>query len=515
MGVGIVAAAQSDRVKAEFQELGLDIKMDLADAAAPLEDSLIHASGVARDVFAKLKPILSDVFSDVGPELDGFVDDMGGMVGRISTSFRPLGRAFGTLLDAIGDKADIMGDNLGDAIETLADTTEEHADDIAALFTMVTTSIKWTAEAIGWLSDKYSEFLTVNEVLHRELLGINVDYDQSGNKLGRMNEAMEEAIRAAQGLGTETNNSETAIRNLSDALESFFNPAAEALDAEIRLKEAIKETTEAAKTQGLSEIDRLKNVQSLTGAIAKSAEAEKEATGQTKSATAAFEANIGKLITMAGKNENAKATVNGLATALGYTITKTKSATYAVDRYGNVIKVLPSGKTTKLKADTKAAKAALAALKAELAKIRSKSVTVTVRTVGNTSIYQAGNVKASTREIGGIDRYAAGGVRRTTAPNITARPTILYGEGNGDEAFIPYDPKYRKRATKILNQVASDFGMTKAMQVQASIGGGGSSAVDVRLLFDGRGMDSELMTMLRKRIRVEGGGDVQKALGKG
>lgn len=64
---------------------------------------------------------------------------------------------------------------------------------------------------------------------------------------------------------------------------------------------------------------------------------------------------------------------------------------------------------------------------------------------------------ATARESGGIDRYAQGGLR-FTAPMIASRPTILFGEGRDDEAFIPYDQQYRQRAEGLLSQVAGDFG---------------------------------------------------------
>ncbi len=62
---------------------------------------------------------------------------------------------------------------------------------------------------------------------------------------------------------------------------------------------------------------------------------------------------------------------------------------------------------------------------------------------------------------GGIERYASGG--RRLAPGIATRPTVLFGEGAGPEAFIPYDRRYRSKAMGLVNQVASDLGMTRAM----------------------------------------------------
>ncbi|HEU4752294.1 MAG TPA: hypothetical protein VFU47_04225 [Armatimonadota bacterium] len=58
---------------------------------------------------------------------------------------------------------------------------------------------------------------------------------------------------------------------------------------------------------------------------------------------------------------------------------------------------------------------------------------------------------------GGIQAYASGGL----APGVASGPVALFGEGRGKEAYIPYDQAYRSRAMGLVNQVASDFGMTR------------------------------------------------------
>ncbi|WP_157253217.1 hypothetical protein [Nonomuraea typhae] len=58
---------------------------------------------------------------------------------------------------------------------------------------------------------------------------------------------------------------------------------------------------------------------------------------------------------------------------------------------------------------------------------------------------------------GGIEAYAAGG--RRPGPHVATSPTVLFGEGSGPEAFIPYEPRFRSRAEALVQQVASDFGM--------------------------------------------------------
>lgn len=106
---------------------------------------------------------------------------------------------------------------------------------------------------------------------------------------------------------------------------------------------------------------------------------------------------------------------------------------------------------------------------------------------------------------GGIVRYARGGVR--PGPGVATRPTLLMGEGRAPEGFVPYDPAYRTRAKGLVAQIAADFGMTRAMPAAAAGGG------VVRVVLDVRGADSEMLRMMRKMVRVEGGGNVQVALG--
>ncbi|WP_345003499.1 phage tail tape measure protein [Streptosporangium album] len=97
-----------------------------------------------------------------------------------------------------------------------------------------------------------------------------------------------------------------------------------------------------------------------------------------------------------------------------------------------------------------------------------------------TLVYNTENAPPRTaRESGGIDRYAAGGIR-PVGPMIANRPTVLFGEGRDDEAFIPYDQAYRPRAESLLSQVAGDFGGVFLKPLGAATPGtGGGSAMAV------------------------------------
>ncbi|MGW3352576.1 hypothetical protein ACWDA3_55585 [Nonomuraea rubra] len=508
--VGLTSAAQADRVKVEWSDLASELRRELGDVAAPLEDSAIHASEVARQAFQALKPTLREVFADLGPDVDHFVDGLGDAVDRIGPSLEPLGRAFGDLLTSLGDRADDMGEDLSGAITSFAETTSRHADDIANLFAMITTSIRMAADGAGWLADRWNGFLTVNEKLHGALLGINKDYDGSNAAIGRMMESMRTAVETAYGLNTATDESSTAVRNLSAALEDFYDPAAKALDAEIRLKAAIEDATQAAKDKSMSEVERLRSVQDLTKAIADAATTEATSTGKTVEAGRAYMDNIGRLNEWAKGNDAAKATVAALGDSLGITTVKTKDGTFAVNALGEAVELLPKGKTTKVDADTKEGKKQLAEIKKALEDLKDKTVNVNVRTTYDSkearaaaiardaargarsgAIYNRGVKKFAA---GGIQAFAAGG--RVTPPNIANGPTYLYGEGNGPEAFIPYESQFRSRAIDLLSQVAHDFGLEVYNKGAANRMSAVQTVVDDARTQLGRGIDDTISSLM-------------------
>lgn len=461
--VGITAAAQSDVVRDRWKQLGSDLKRELADAAQPLEGSLLRAADVAEDVFTKLKPTLSNTFKDLVPDIDRFVDTWGDGIASLGPGVDALGDGFGDILNSLSDRSPEIFENFNSALTTLGRTASEHSDDLASLVVGISKAVDAGADLIDVLADVW------DGVTEMQGAGDALDINPFVGPLNALkfnadevDIALDKVRDAVVGVGGATGEASVGVRNLSDALETFFDPAAKALDAEIRLKDAIKDATQAAKDDKLTTIDRLKAVQDTTTAIADAATAEMERTGKTNEASKAFADQLPTLVDLAGKNDAARDAVAGLGNSLGVTIKRTDDGSIAVDKFGKAVITLPNGKEVKIDAATAKAMAALKSTQDKLDALKDKTVTVTVRTE-----QQEHGARASWQKNakGAIERYAAGGVRafaaggRSMAPHIATSPTILYGEGAGDEAFIPYESRYRKRAIDLLSQVADDFGL--------------------------------------------------------
>ena len=68
-GVGIVAAAQAEKVKDAFGDLKDNVVRDLKSMAAPLEQTLVDVAGDLQSLFDSLSPHLEDAFAEMAPVL--------------------------------------------------------------------------------------------------------------------------------------------------------------------------------------------------------------------------------------------------------------------------------------------------------------------------------------------------------------------------------------------------------------------------------------------------------------
>ncbi|MBF8187303.1 hypothetical protein ITP53_16500 [Nonomuraea sp. K274] len=475
--VGIKAAANADVVRHAWSELGSDLKAELGDVAEPLEGSLVRAADVAEQAFQRLKPSLARVFEDLVPDLDNFIAKVGDGVGSLGPTLEKLGDSFGTVLSELGDRMPTIIDNVGDSLEIVAQILDDDPTLLADALEDATALMKMGGEVLAW-ADDISAALTLpfnaegaSNKLWEAMFGASPEEimeqkDQFSTIIGGIQEDLAAGAKAVAEAGSAGDEAAGGVRNFKDSLTELFEPARAALDAEIRLKEALEDAAQAARDTKISEVDRLRSVKDLTTAIADAATAENDRTGKTDAAGKAFADQLPQLVQWAGKNDAARDAVAGLGNSLGVTIKRTDDGTIAVDKFGKAVITLPNGKEVKIDADTAAALAALATTQKGIDGLKDKTVTIFVKTEHQSDLSRQALRDANANAAGDIERYASGGVRAFAAggrtspgPHVATGPTILYGEGSDDEAFIPYASQHRSRAIDLLSEVASDFGL--------------------------------------------------------
>ena len=165
-GIGILAAAQSEKVKAAFGTMADGIVRDMKRIAAPLEDTLVGIAGRISETFDTFSPALEKAFSDLDPVLTRFSDNFFSAFENLEPAIAPLTRAFSDLLDSIGPRLDGFFTNLNDSFTRLSDVISADPELFSALFVGLLNVIPL---AIDLVTDLALAFQVISETVSTQL----------------------------------------------------------------------------------------------------------------------------------------------------------------------------------------------------------------------------------------------------------------------------------------------------------------------------------------------------------
>lgn len=165
-GIGILAAAQSEKVKKAFGEMADTIVKDMKEIAAPLEGTLISIADDITSTFRVFKPALEQAFSDLDPVLTRFSDSFFKAFENLEPAIAPLTEAFSELLDSIGPRLDGFFTNLSDSIIQLSDVISADPELFASLFVGLMEVIPFV---ITLVADLASTFVIISDVVSTQL----------------------------------------------------------------------------------------------------------------------------------------------------------------------------------------------------------------------------------------------------------------------------------------------------------------------------------------------------------
>ncbi|WP_433242505.1 hypothetical protein [Actinomadura nitritigenes] len=181
VGIGIYAAAQSDRVKKAFSGLGDHVGSTLKRIATPFQGTLVAIAGQLKGLFDALAPHLGKAFKLLAPVVELFAGRFLGALKAFGPVIDVAAQGFAALLDPLGKQLQpaIKGvaDALGDMFATVRDTPELQGffasfvsgafDTIAALIRVVT----WLAKTYVWFGHLKDEVLASPIVQKAQQIG--------------------------------------------------------------------------------------------------------------------------------------------------------------------------------------------------------------------------------------------------------------------------------------------------------------------------------------------------------
>ncbi|WP_062434992.1 hypothetical protein [Herbidospora daliensis] len=475
--LGATSALKSEEVKGQWRDLGDHLSDELADIDGPFEEAMSRLPAHAERAFASLKPELESSFATLGPAVERFAKSWMDAIGDMDLT--PLSDGAAAVMDALGDRGDEIFGNLNDGLNSLGQTARDHAQDFASIFEGMTKGFSWTTEAMGGLADTWDEVMGDVEDLGNAWASgwgmaeesterFMADLDNSG---AEMQAAASKAAELAIGYGLVATGADAlsdSIENVTAAFKEHYDPAAKALEASIKWKEAQAELAEDMKEGNMSLLEREQALLSQNNILREMALAESTLSESTEETSRTFEDQLPKLVELARGSEEGRNLILGLAQSLGVELVAGANDSFiAIDEMGKAIQILPDGKTVKvlgdidqlkdrladararlddpnltkerrakINAEIKALEAAVAAAQRALDSLRDKTVTVTVRQVradintshgGGYPLAHGGNVPA----------YADGGNTRASL----ARPSsalALVGEAGPELVRLPY-----------------------------------------------------------------------------
>lgn len=238
---------------------------------------------------------------------------------------------------------------------------------------------------------------------------------------------------------------EAQTKALQQAFDRFLNPSLALLDASNRLKEVQGQVTKAFKKGNVTSLQRRQFLSQEISALRDKLVAEQRVSGSTAKTTAETLKLLPALSKLAGNSKTGRAAIFALVRSLDGATEGARGAVTLVDKLGNRIKVLPSGKVIKIKGDAKDADAKLDRTRKKVRDLPDGKVTVTAnvspaQAAISSLVDQITNRRASipigirapgatgglVTHSGILPRYAVGGkVRGPGGPRADRVPALL------------------------------------------------------------------------------------------
>ena len=154
VGIGVVSAAQSKEIKAQWSDTLASLKENFAEVGKPLIPVLDDALERLERMGDKAAPKLTEALDRTAPATDKFIN-------RLMDGFESFGEhAFDRIMEAwhvfapvFGDQWDEFMGELGDAFGDMADLVREHPTEIAAALELVFEALELIVRTVTFFGE--------------------------------------------------------------------------------------------------------------------------------------------------------------------------------------------------------------------------------------------------------------------------------------------------------------------------------------------------------------------------
>lgn len=479
-GAGVALAIADDpKIQAAGKRLGLTIRTSLTDAAQPFRSETLAAIGDVRQEFVALQPTIQRVFEDSAKFVRPLTAGLTGAIQELGPGLEAAVGKAGPVIDVIARKLPELGRTFSNQIEMIAGGSEEAAEALSTMFTAIQMGVSTVGPTIRTLTELFG--LLDKAGLATGFIGIAEDIGLFNTNAKKMTGMNGEVIGALDKTGEAASGAAVEVKTLAERMRELADTNRSAVDSEIAFEEAIDGATAAAKENGKTTDTNtakgranMRALSDLAAATLTSADATRDATSSQEKVNGVMQRGYDKFVAAAKAMGMSKAKADELARSLG---------------------LIPPSKTITIRYPTMTA-----------AEIKARALARAINTIDTYKeilIVQRLAVKgqrvSGVTGVGGHTEFAEGGPVRGGVPNRdSVRALLTPGEYVLNKRMVA-----AMGGMDVLERVRRGGGSV-ASQVTASWAGGSGPSAD---------LGQALMKLLRYEVRVQGGGNVQSALG--
>jgi hypothetical protein len=179
-GIGILAAAQSEKVKTAWANTWEGIKSSAIQDAGPIEDVLVGLADRVAGRFAQLRPQLAGIFIDVAPQIDVFAS---GLLDLTDNALPGFERAIERGMPVTQGLADFLA-KTGTGLTGFLDNISAHAPAAGKAFSLIGDVVAELLPTLGELLGQGAELATIVLPPMVSILGgLNTVLDHTGGLL--------------------------------------------------------------------------------------------------------------------------------------------------------------------------------------------------------------------------------------------------------------------------------------------------------------------------------------------
>jgi hypothetical protein len=216
-GLGIVAAAQSDRLRATYRDLWSEIVADVRSRSGLIEGVLDNTARRVKTAFVTVSTDIGRAFAAVSPGLEKLLDGLLQSIQRFTPALEPIAEAASAVFEDLGERLPGIIGEMADEFADLADIVKQNPE---ALGDFIAT--------LGEVVEQVTLFLEIMTTTYNQVrsffdfLGKGLDW----SSISEGEEAAGKTGKAMLALGDVTGTATGKV----DAIEQAFRDLAEAED---------------------------------------------------------------------------------------------------------------------------------------------------------------------------------------------------------------------------------------------------------------------------------------------